>query len=329
MKSHSCDFQPRALLQLVGLTLLPAAVFAVAMRAGIEIKLLPTPRPSLDAERAILIHKAEAAQTPQPAELLLAGDSSCMMNLSARQLSASLQIEVLNLGTFSYLDLKAHASLLREFIRANPGRPRAVVLMLHPETLRRTGSEPYYADVLTSFLAGEDRVPGSEFAAQVRHWLGVDAFQERLLARAMPLPLHGAFGRRHGFTHDLETSLARAGGSLVDPDVPQPLATRPEYRLAPTIEKASREFRATLPKEIQLFVGITPVAAKLSDTNHRDWRNASLAQWTRWLAPAFALTNLPAVLPDEHFTRSTHLRETAIPGYTDTVANSLRPLLAR
>lgn len=327
MKSHSCEFKPSALLPLLGLTLLPVALFAIVMRAAAGLGLLSAPRPALDAERTVIVHQAEAARTPQRAEVVLIGDSSCMMNLSARQLGEALQTDVLNLATFSYLDLHAHATILREFTRANPGRPRTVVLLLHPETLRRSGADAYYAGVLSSFIAGREPVPGEAFDGHARHWLGVEVFRGRLLSRTLPIPLRGAFARRYGFTTDLDAALTRERGCLIDPDEPQPLTSRPEYRLAPTLEKASRTFRAALPADARLFVGITPIPEKLSDRNHPQWRDASLVQWSQWLAPSVALTNLPAVLPDDLFTRSTHLRESAVPGYTDTLARALKSLL--
>ena len=144
MKSHVCEFAPKDLLRLAGLPLLPLALFAVAMHLGAKFHLLPAPRPTLDTERAILVHQAEASRSPQDAEVLLLGDSSCLMNLSARQLTEQLGRPALNLGTFSFLDLNAHALLLREHARANPGRLRAVVLLMHPESLRRLSPEPYY-----------------------------------------------------------------------------------------------------------------------------------------------------------------------------------------
>lgn len=326
MKSHSCDFNPSALLPLLGFTLLPVALFAIVMRAGAGLGLMPVPRPTLDAERTVIVHQAEAARTPQRADVVLIGDSSCMMNLSAKQLGEALQTDVLNLATFSYLDLHSHATLMREFTRANPSSPRTVVLLLHPETLRRSGADSYYAGVLSSFIAGREPVPGEAFD-NARHWLGVEVFRERLLSRTLPIPLRGAFARRYGFTKDLDATLTREHGCLIDPDEPQPLTSRPEYRLAPTLEKTSRAFRAVLPADARLFVGITPIPEKLSERNHPQWRDASLVQWSQWLAPATAMTNLPAVLRDDHFTRSTHLRESAISNYTEAVAQTLKSLL--
>src|SRR6266496_1442473 len=156
MKSHTGEFTINDLVQVVGGPLAVLAIFAALMHGGVASKLLPAPRPTLDTERTILLHQAEASRAPHDAGILLVGDSSCLMDVSARHLGERLGRPVLNLGTFSFLDLNAHALLLREYARANPGRLHAVVLLMHPEGLRRVGSEGYYLRVLTNFWNGDD-----------------------------------------------------------------------------------------------------------------------------------------------------------------------------
>src|SRR5262245_43258480 len=149
MKSHSIEFTPKELLRLVLPPLVPVVLFAMAMQAGARFGLLPAPRPTLDVDRTILIHQAESSRARSGAEIVLLGDSSCLMNVNARQFGNSLGRRALNLGTFSFLDLGAHTRLLREFTQANPGQPRVVVLLMHPEALRRGDSEPYPLALLT------------------------------------------------------------------------------------------------------------------------------------------------------------------------------------
>lgn len=324
MKSHTCDFSPRALLPLALGPLLPLVVFAVAMQVGARSNLLPAPRPTLDTERTVLIHQAEAACSPQDAEVILLGDSSCLMNVSARQLGESLRRPVLNLGTFSFLDVNSHAAMVREYTRANPGRLRAVVLLMHAETLRRLGAETFYADALENFWAGRDHAASGFWDGQLNQALGVDIFKGRLLARALPLPLGGAYGRRYGFTTDLEHYLSAHRGSAVDPD-PQPLTGSPEYRLARTLEKASKNFRAAVPDGVKLFVGITPAPERFAGVKYPALRDAMLAEWSGWI-DGVALTNLPATMPDTNFVRTTHLTEPAISNYTAALSAALSSL---
>ncbi len=326
MKSHTCEFTPRHLLRLAGLPLIPLALFALAMHLGARLHFLPAPRPSLDTERTILIHQAEASRARQDAEVVLLGDSSCLMNLSARRLGEQLGQPVLNLGTFSFLDLAANTLLLREYVRANPGRLRAVVLLMHPESLRRLGSEPYYLSALTNFLNGSDHCEGDAGSRSAACLLGIEIFKGRVLSRALPTPLHGAYGRRYGFNRDLDEFLTRERGSALDPET-KPFEGNAEYRLAATLERASKGFRAAVPPGVKLLVGITPVPEKFAGPRYPQLRADLLRQWSQWLQADAALENLPPVLPDDSFVRTTHLKETAIPRYTDQAAAALRPFL--
>ena len=323
MKSHTCEFTAKALAPLVGWPCVVVVAFAVLMHAGATLHLLPAPRPTLDTERTVLLHQADAAQSTHNAEIVLLGDSSCLMNISARQLSTELGRPVLNLGTFSFLDVNAHASMLRQYAQANPGKLRAVVLLMHAESLRRLSAEPYYVEALENFWAGQDHFTTETIAGQVNRALGVDIFKGRLLSRALPLPLGGAYGRRYGFTSDLESALTAESGSAIDPD-PQPLTGTAEYRLAPTLEKASRTLRTAVPPGATLFVGITPAPERFAGGRYPAQQAAMLRQWADWLG-ATALTNLPPTLPDADFVRTTHLSENVIPAYTRSLAKALEP----
>jgi hypothetical protein len=325
MKSHTYQFEMQDLLRVVLGPVLVPALFAVVMHLGARSHLLLPPRPVLDTDRTILIHQAEASRTRSEAEVLLLGDSSCLMNVSARRLSEQLGRPVLNLGTFSFLDLVAHATLLREFTRVNPGRPRVIVLLMHPEALRRASSEEYYANLLSSFLAGTDPRPASP-KGQVSWLLGADIFKGRLLGRALPLPLGGAYGRVYGFNRNLEAFMDAERGSIVDPD-PKPFAGSAEYRLGPTLEPASKAFRAAVPPGAKLLVGISPAPEGFAGPRYPTQRTEMLRQWSQWLKPDGTLEQLPATLPDGSFIRTTHLKESAIAAYTDQLATALKPHL--
>lgn len=322
MKSHTNDFTIQDVLRVLMGPLLVLTLFAAAMHLGARTQLLPAPRPALDTDRTVLIHQAEASRTKSGAEVVLLGDSSCLMNVSARRLSEQLGRPVLNLGTFSFLDLLAHATLLREFTRANPGQPRAIVLLMHPEALWRAGSDDYYANFLSSFLAGTELRPATT-RGQIPWLLGADICKGRLLGRALPLPLGGAYGRVYGFNRNLASFLDAEHGSLPDPE-PRPFSGSAEYRLSPTLERASKAFRAAVPPHTRLLVGITPVPESFATAGHRARHAEMLRQWGQWLNADAVLEQLPATLPDRDFVRTTHLRESAIPAYTEQLGKNLR-----
>src|SRR5512139_2493057 len=99
MRSHVHEYSPVDLLRVLAWPLVPVAVFAAAMHLGTWARLWPAPRPALDVDRTVLIHQAEVARSAQDAEIVLLGDSSCLMDVSARQLAEELGRPVLNLGT--------------------------------------------------------------------------------------------------------------------------------------------------------------------------------------------------------------------------------------
>jgi len=324
MRSHSYDFVPGDLARLLAPTLVFVALAAGLLHAATRLNLLPRPRPTLDVDRTIVIHKTEASGSRQDAEVLLMGDSSCLMDLSALKLTTEIGRPVLNLGTLSYLDLNAHGTLLRRFVAANPNQPKAVVLLLHPEALRRPAPEQYHTAVFEHFVAGADHATKRNLA----HWLGLEFFRTRLLCRALPTPLGGAYGRRYGFSSDLQSYLTRHRGSAVDPD-PKAFQGNPEYRLAPQLESKSRAFKAAVPTGVKLFVAITPVPAGFAPPNYAQQHRQMLEQWSQWLGADAALVDLPPTLPDELFAKTTHLNEAGAAEFTTLLARRLSAVLSR
>ena len=248
-----------------------------------------------------------------------------MMNVSARLLSDRLpgRRQVLNLGTFSYLDLSAFAGFVRNYVSANPGRLRTIVLLMHPEALRGVATNDFHIEVLRQFYEGTDFC--SPTASSWICAMGSEVFKGRIWSRIVPNPLDGAFGLKYGFTSGLWSFLSQENGSLIDPRKYDGSVVRgnAEYRLAKRIEAGSRRFRSAVPAGVELFVGITPVPQGFAAPNYREVNMRMLNQWAEWLSADAALGELPALLPDEAFATKTHLNERARSVYTESVAQSL------
>ncbi|HXG45982.1 MAG TPA: hypothetical protein VNO52_00025 [Methylomirabilota bacterium] len=326
MRSHVYQFGLRDAL----LTLLPplGGVLLVAsiLQAGLVFGLLPSPRPALDADRTVMIHQIEAARRQQEAEVVLVGDSSCLMDVMADQLTEELGVPALNLGTSSFLDLESYGRLLTEFRRANPGRPRAVVLLMHPEALRRAGGEPYWLAVFDHALRGADHCPSGQFLAQMLCHLGLDPFRSRVLSRVVPvaLPQTNEFGRAYRFTADLERQMARRRGSLEEPAVRR-FTGNAEYRLASALRPQASTFRQALPAGTVLLVGITPVPAGFPGADYEQTHASMLAEWSAMLGAR--PLRLPAVMAADQFGRVTHLNGRGAAVYTRILAGELRSIL--
>lgn len=329
--SHEYVFDRRDLARTVGCPLAVVVAVALLLHAAGRTHLLPPPWPALDMDRTILVHQAAASRAAAPgARCLLVGDSSCLMSVAARELAAGLNCETLNLATLSYVDLPTHARLVRERMEARPGAIKAVVLLMHPESLRLAQPPSYYRRQIEDFLDGRDSQAETGWLGKLQHWLGQDILRGRVLSRLVPAPLPGVFGRRYGFTPDLDAALTRSGGSLVDPHVfrREEDQGNAEYRLARRIESESRIFRQAVPPGVPLVVGLTPVPQSHARSSPPEMRRRMLETWGQWLKADAVLSELPDTMPDEAFATVTHLSEDGARGFTERLAAALKPLLA-
>ena len=312
-------------MRIIGFPLILMCGFSLLLHAGVWFSVLPAPIPILDADRTILLHQASMSRSERQADTLLIGDSSCMMNVSARLLSELLpgRRQVLNLGTLSYLDLASFAGFVRNYVSANPERLRTIVLLMHPEALRRVAPSDYHLDVLRHFYAGKDFC--SPTASSWICAMGSEVFKGRIWSRIIPNPLDGAFGLKYGFTSGLRSFLLQQNGSLIDPQEYDGTVVRgsAEYRLATQIEAGSRRFRLAVPADVRFFVGITPVPEGFVSPNYPEAHARMLNQWAEWLRADAVLSDLPPVLPDEAFATKTHLNEQARSVYTESVAQAV------
>jgi hypothetical protein len=323
MISHRAEFHWADLMKIAGGPLAAAALLAGLVHVVAWLGVLPPPRPALDTDRTILIHQADAARNANARDLVVIGDSSCLMNVAARHLETTLQTSTINLGTLSYLDPAAYGVLLQEYTRRHS--PRTVLLLMHPDALRRLSSESHHLTILTRYLAGQDDFRTASPSGWFNAWSGADIINGRLLPRLVPIPLRGAYGAYYGFARDLETYMTRHAGSAIDPGADR-FPARAEYRLSPTLAAASQSFRAQLPAATQLLVGMSPLPASIAPPRFGPMRDSLLQEWARMLKAA-ALTNLPAVLPDTAFARVTHLKPSAVTNYTEQLAEALRASL--
>jgi hypothetical protein len=245
-----------------------------------------------------------------------------MMNVDADQLGRALNISCLNLGTLSFLDLASNQRLLRHYLANNASQLRTVVLLMHPESLRRFGADPVYRELMDDYFAGRDSRPAPTWNGRLREVLGLHRFQGRLLARLLPSPLAGAFGPEYGFTRDLDRYLTRHRGSALDP-TRRSITGNPEYELHPNLEAMSREFRETLPRDIQLVIGITPLPEGFPALDYLAEHQGMLKKWKTWIEADLALEQLPAILPASLFATKTHLNPKGVAVFTKTLGEAL------
>ena len=259
------------------------------------------------------------------AEVVLVGDSSCLMNVSGRRLGSQLQKSVLNLGTMSLLDLPAFAALASHSISQVP---RTLDLLVHPDFLMRPAGD---IELLTDFKELLDRDPQTALVRPSRDsfWdlssvLGVPLYRTHLETYLRPFPLTGDFGRHYGFNQQL-IHFVRSEGGVVDPRKYRPSGPRPPLlEISSRLEKTARLARSQLPEGSALFIGITPIPESEASPDYQTRYLRCLATLTLWLSPSgIPLQTLPATLPDAAFATRSHLSESERYPYTELLARAL------
>jgi hypothetical protein len=328
MESHSCNFKAREIVWLIVPILLSISVFAAVMHAGARLNVFPKPRPTLDIDRTILVHQADAARTTQDARVVLIGDSSCLMDVSARNLSEQVHESTLNLGTFSYLGLRDYARLLQAHFASTAESRKIIILLMHPEALRRPAPDARYGQMISDYFNGVDHCETATFYHCLCCGLGLEIIRGRFVTRILPQPLRDRYGDLYGFTSGLDRRLTEQRGSLIDME-PKPFSGNAEYRLANSLEMQSRTFRAVLPNGAKLLVGITPVPDTFAPAGYAEQFQSMLRQWSQWLQADVALTNLSSTMPDRFFSKVTHLNAEGVLAYTEQVGRSIAPHLGQ
>lgn len=309
LRSHQCAFTARDLAEIVGAPLGVLLLLAALFHFVAAADWLPAPRPTLDMDRTLLIHQADSSRSAQDATVILIGDSSCLMDVSASDLTRHLGQPTLNLGLLSYLDLPSFGILVRNYAHANPGRLETVVLLLHPESLRLQAPSAYHRAQLEDYLAGRDAHTARGIGGRLQTALGAILVRGRLEARVIPAPLSGVYGRFYGFTRDFSRWLGAHRGSAIDPQRFDRTRAQgnAEYRLAPRLESESRLLRQCVPSGVRLVVGLTPAPRSFVRPDHEATCARILEQLAKWLKADAVLAGLPASMPDELFASVTHL----------------------
>jgi hypothetical protein len=331
MKSHEYHIRLAELTTPLGSLLLTMVLFAVLMRLGVVLSLLPAPWPAFDVEHTILTHQALASGKTSDADVVLIGDSSCLMDAAGGTLEKEFagKHHAINLGSFMYVGLNGYTALLSRYTSANPGRLQAVVLLLHPETLRTGTPVSHYLVFLSDVCAGADHSQADSLRDQFSSLMGLDIFQGRCLSR-VPLPLAKEFGQYYGFNLDLDRFMTAQRGSAVDPHQfkPERGQGNAEYRIASNFESGCLALKAAVPPDARLIIGLTPIPQSFASAGYDlRWRQL-LAQWGNLIRADVVLTNLPSAMADSWFASTTHLNAAGAGRYTEILAKCLEPHLA-
>jgi hypothetical protein len=296
-----------------------SALLHVAYRAGAL-----TPWPLLDMDRTILWQKLEMADRGEPADLVLLGDSSCLMDVDARAMAGR---RVLNFGTVSHLSLASHHLLLNRYLARAASPPSAVVILLHPDALRREESVPAVEAAFAAMQNGQLYADGRGFRVRLERWLGVAVLRQTLQARVLPVALSRGQGRRFGFTSVLRDELFANDGSLTATGRYQWAAGqgRAVYR----VSGVTVEDSAQLALDVPLMIGLTPIPASFAPPDYPAVAAQLRANWAKAFRAPVTPLELPAVLPDALFADRLHLNADGQKIFTARLADCIFPGVGR
>jgi hypothetical protein len=328
MRSHSYALSARQCSQTVAAPILGAALLALGLQTAVWLGRLPPSKPSGSIAETLVTVKSQLTDSRHPAQVIFLGDSSCTTGIDVLQLRAHLPNRpgVLNLGLFIGFGLDVYGQMLSDYVTDNPDQLQLVVLLVTPRFLTdqsvSAGAQQLWRRLRRG---GEDaeRVPGHG-TAQV---LGIGMIKDRLLRQVLHEPIPN--GRFYGFLSDFAEDLTRQGGSMIEPGQFHPPAhpNLARYSLAPTLERASRDFHGCLPAGAKLAIGITPVPESLCSSEYLSTRDELLLAWNRWIGADFVLTNAPVKLPDPFFATADHPNPAGQALLTRKLALLLAPLV--
>lgn len=329
MRSHEYKLTLRDLGRILLSPLLILCALAGLLRLSRHFDVLPHPAAAWDPNTTILMHQSRAARSRGHAEIVLIGDSTCLVGVNPLVLSHELanQLEIVNLAMLSWFDLRDYAELAAEFAQTNPGRVRTIVLLVTPEKLgmsRSEGQEEFWREIHSnSNTTSTSGKPPDLLAAR--------CLRENLLSHVLGVPLRqrGLGTAYFGFSSEVDSYMTAHHGSLLDFSAFLRPKSPPgaNWKFAPDLESQSCGFRAQIPHGTRLLVGFTPVARSFFTPGDDVHRREALERWNQWLGADVILTNLPACLPDVLFASKGHLNQVGQARFTQILARNLAPLL--
>lgn len=305
MKSHDYDFSPGAVLVALGRPLIGVALVALVLHGLNAAGLLPAPKPIRDMDRTVMWDRVQSSRSPAP--VVLVGDSSCLMGVSASEMRIELEHPVKNLGAMSFLDLQAFATLGSNVVTTGTA-PGTLILLVHPEFLTRPAADSYYAEFFSALLRGEPE-PALGIGGSIEAWSGVADFRDRIETRVRPFPLQGEFRAAYGFNDGLLEAMQLDDGGLVDPrSYRNGGASNATVALSPRLEAQAAMFRKMIPAGVKLYVGITPRPQSEAGPDYSAGYIKAVTRLASWIGPDVTpLVKLPPTLPDDSFATRTHL----------------------
>ncbi len=321
-----CLFRRADLAASVAPTLMVACAVGALVHILGAARLLPEPSPELDPDRTVLGVQSGACRRPSGANIVLTGDSSCLTSVDARELGRLLpgNPKVINLSLFSGIALRVYGEIALEYVRANPDRVSAVLLLVTPGKLQDTTDTSHLDGIWSDLHARRILAPTDPPPNLARRSLALPEFEQTILPHLLVPPLRGEMGGLFGFTAGLRDAMHARHGSGLHPGRfrPPPHRVNFDLPLAPGIIRESRALRARWPAAVRLIAAIMPLPESLPEPGYSGIHQRLAEEWREHLQPDVFL-RLPATLPDSLYANDSHMNEIGQPCFTRIVARAM------
>ena len=322
------------LLLLLGAAMLLAVTSPEVSRKRLQLN---------DTSSIAVFEQMERARSIGSVDLLLIGDSSCLMGIDVDRLSKRLGKSVGSLCSIGYLGPAGYGLLLQRFAESG-GRYKELVLAMHPDSLIRDPSWDYWVEFVRS--------GGPKEASGYRDYVatGLHFAERTFLWPLVRFPMQGRFGLYYGSMEHMRADV-RASGTMIEPwaleystvpqflshnsdtaqDKPQAYCNRfhqdwPNTRYFDALQ----EFRKTLDvlgTHARFLLTVRP--STCTDEVIETHALAARSRITGILeSPPDALATAPDTLPSAYFASVTHLNRFGREIYTDKLAQPLASLLS-
>jgi hypothetical protein len=324
MISHRYQFSTIHPIRIVAGILITITLLSGSLHFASYLGLLPSEKKLQDVDQTIITFQTGASREIQDSKILLMGDSTCLMNVSAVDLTARLNDnpKVQNLGLLSYLDMTTHHQLLSQYLESNETPPHVILLLFHPTSLRRSSSTDYHQRLFEWAMEGNrEDLPNNTYE-KILYWTGMTPFHDCLLNHLVSAPLKQDYARKYGFTSGILEFMKNHNGSLIHPKqftpADQPLIS--EIRMSDGFKRKAIAFNESIPKGTTLLFGLTPSPESLTGDTYVKRIIEVSRELKNTLPEARFLENLPVTLPDTMFADRHHLNQTGMSRFTEILS---------
>ena len=274
---------------------------------------------------SLISTQIDRAETIRSLDILIIGDSSGLMDISPIILAQTLDRNVETLATIAYAGPRGIASIL-DRLSARNIQPRTIILAFHAAGLPK----------LQEWSSWTDRVvhgppkPISEF----NPLKGALGKMNDLVSSTVFMPLEGDYGSYYGSSKNFENFIRRNHGGAIDP--------RPRDQGSDGIVdkldwccsfEMSDIFRSELPilktaldrfPTATIYILVSPLPNRWATQQGVSNRKKAIFELASSLGlKQSAVLNTPGYMPAIEFVNPTHLHESAIPRFTQLIANEL------